>query len=300
MRVRLQIFLAMSILSVGLLAVFTAGVSAQEEVPTTPDDSAAVVAADATETQDWKQEISSDRQQIKQQRDEIKANAQAAIQGEKDLRDQIHQAVQSGDHETAESLKEQLKTTHQENLGQKKQDLQGLKDARHDLRSDKKEFRTEKMDNNNDGTVDDAEQQAFKERIQKFDKDNNPPGAAGGAGTNWENKPGPQGGPGTSSDRRYYDRDNNPPGAAGGQGTNWENRPGPQGGPGTSSDRRQYDRDNNPPGAAGGAGTNWENRPGPQGGPGGPQGGGQGPGPNQGQQPPGGDQGTVEGEFREV
>ena len=34
------------------------------------------------------------------------------------------------------------------------------------------------------------------------DRDNNPPGPAGGAGTNWENPPGPAGGPGTSPDRR--------------------------------------------------------------------------------------------------
>lgn len=77
------------------------------------------------------------------------------------------------------------------------------------------------------------------------DRDNNPPGPAGGPGTNWENPPGPRGGPGTSADRpcRWYhfrrcDRDNNPPGPAGGAGTNWENPPGPAGGPGTSRDRR--------------------------------------------------------------
>jgi Spy/CpxP family protein refolding chaperone len=131
------------------------------------------------------------------------------------------------------------------------------------------------------------------------DRDNNPPGRAGGPGTNWENQPGPRGGPGASPDYRR-DRDNNPPGPAGGGGTNWENPPGPAGGPGASPDRhkvftpeqreklknmspeqrRAYlkhlreqslqrrDRDNNPPGQAGGAGTNWENPPGPAGGPG--------------------------------
>lgn len=69
------------------------------------------------------------------------------------------------------------------------------------------------------------------------DRDNNPPGAVGGPGTNWENPPGPRGGPGTSPDLRFRDRDNNPPGALGGPGTNWENRPGPRGGPGASPDR---------------------------------------------------------------
>lgn len=39
---------------------------------------------------------------------------------------------------------------------------------------------------------------------------------------------------------RRHDRDNNPPGRAGGPGTNWENPPGPKGGPGASPDRRVH------------------------------------------------------------
>lgn len=109
------------------------------------------------------------------------------------------------------------------------------------------------------------------------DRDNNPPGPAGGPGTNWENPPGWRGGPGASPDYRTYrhgktsyrftrrdggyyfnerygyfhpdrglwvqrercwrDLDDNPPGPAGGPGTNWENPPGPAGGPGASPDR---------------------------------------------------------------
>lgn len=69
---------------------------------------------------------------------------------------------------------------------------------------------------------------------------NNPPGPAGGAGTNWRNPPGPVGGPGASPYRvrPHRDHDGNPPGPAGGRGTNWENPPGPVGGPGASPDRR--------------------------------------------------------------
>ncbi|MDP2834727.1 MAG: hypothetical protein Q8Q28_15780 [Pseudomonadota bacterium] len=87
-------------------------------------------------------------------------------------------------------------------------------------------------------------QQFFQDmREKRRDRDNNPPGAAGGPGTNWENPPGPQGGPGASPDRRpFRDRDNNPPGVAGGPGSNWENRPGPQGGPGASPDRHPRNR----------------------------------------------------------
>ncbi len=91
------------------------------------------------------------------------------------------------------------------------------------------------------------------------DLDNNPPGPAGGPGTNWENPPGPEGGPGASPDRwnRYRI---NPPGRVGGPGSGWYyKRP---------NRYYRYDRDNNPPGPRGGPGTNWENPPGPRGGPG--------------------------------
>lgn len=100
----------------------------------------------------------------------------------------------------------------------------------------------------------------------------NPPGPAGGPGTNWVNPPGPAGGRGAGSERPHrrltdeqraklkamtpeqrqaffqqrcekrmkqrFDRGNNPPGPSGGPGTNWEknweNPPGPKGGPGAS------------------------------------------------------------------
>ena len=118
---------------------------------------------------------------------------------------------------------------------------------------------------------------SFANTVLAHDRDHNPPGAAGGRGTNWENPPGWRGGPGASPDYRYYhrdgkrhkfvivgggyyfnagygywhprhgwwnqtarcwlDRDGNPPGRAGGPGTNWENPPGLRGGPGASPDR---------------------------------------------------------------
>jgi hypothetical protein len=117
---------------------------------------------------------------------------------------------------------------------------------------------------------------SFSSAANAKDRDNNPPGRAGGPGTNWENPPGPRGGPGASPNRifryngyrytfvprhtSYYfhanygyfhptygwwnqaqrcwnDRDDNPPGRVGGRGTNWENPPGARGGPGASPDR---------------------------------------------------------------
>lgn len=112
--------------------------------------------------------------------------------------------------------------------------------------------------------------------LAQVDRDGNPPGPAGGAGTNWENRPGAKDGPGTSPDREvrvhgkavrfaaaangywyhpeygywrdglgfwdgarrcWIDNDSNPPGRAGGRGSNWENPPGLAGGAGTSPDR---------------------------------------------------------------
>ena len=133
-----------------------------------------------------------------QEEDSIKSNGQAGRQEEKDLRDQIRQAEQSGDKEAARSLREQLKAMHQENVQQKQEDQQGLKEARQ-----------QKPDANQDGTVDNVERERLKERKRKFDKDNNPPGPKGGEGTNWENKPGPKGGPGASPDRKkFHGQDN--------------------------------------------------------------------------------------------
>ena len=99
----------------------------------------------------------------------------------------------------------------------------------------------------------------------------NPPGPAGGPGTNWDNPPCAANAPGARADRPHrrltgeqqaklkamtleqrqaffkhrceermqqrLDRDGNPPGPRGGPGTNWENPPGPKGGPGASLDR---------------------------------------------------------------
>ncbi|MFA6600744.1 MAG: hypothetical protein WC352_00350 [Candidatus Omnitrophota bacterium] len=167
---------------------------------------------------DWKQTLTSDKQAIAQQRDEMKASAQAGKTEEKTLQDQIKAARASGDKEKAKSLEDQLKAMHQENVAQRKQDKQDIKTARQELNQDRK----------------------AAGYPPKMDKDNNPPGAKGGPGTNWENPKGPKGGPGAGPNRgQGMDRDNNPPGAKGGPGTNWENPKGPKGGPGASPNRNQ-------------------------------------------------------------
>jgi hypothetical protein len=165
------------------------------------------------------------KQQFKEQEESIKRNAQAARQEEDSLRDQIRQAEQSGDKQKAKSLREQLRALHEENVQQKQQDQQELKDSRKKWNADKKaarqekkdanddgtvdkkerdQLRKKKMDANQDGTVDKAERDRSRERRHKYDKDNNPPGPKGGAGTNWENQPGPQGGPGASPNKKFH------------------------------------------------------------------------------------------------
>jgi len=58
----------------------------------------------------------------------------------------------------------------------------------------------QKADANKDGVVNNVEIQQWKE--VRGDRDNNPPGTAGGPGTNWENPPGKAGGPGASPNRK--------------------------------------------------------------------------------------------------
>jgi hypothetical protein len=133
---------------------------------------------------DAKQEIISDRQQIKQEIVESKDDAQAAKTEERLLKEKIKAALDSEDWDTASRLKQQLMSMHQENVQEKIQDKQEIRDDAQELRSDMQEARQA-------GYV-----------PAKIDKDNNPPGPKGGPGTNWENPPGPKGGPGASPHSR--------------------------------------------------------------------------------------------------
>lgn len=174
-----------------------------------------------------KEELAADKDAIKAQKAEMKADAQAARAEETDLKKQIKAAKAAGDTAKVKELRAQLKAMHKENVQEMRQDKK-------ELGAFKKELRQERLDRNNDGVIDEKE----KKMAVRRDKDNNPPGAKGGPGTNWENPPGPKGGPGAGPDRwKKKDLDNNPPGAKGGPGTNWENPPGPKGGPGASPNR---------------------------------------------------------------
>lgn len=109
-------------------------------------------------------------------------------------------------------------------------------------------------------------------RHGRNDHDNNPPGPAGGRGSNWENPPGWIGGPGASPDYRYH-RQNGKRTRFSLSRSGYYYNPGfgywhPRFGLWNQSRRCWLDFDNNPPGPTGGRGTNWENPPGARGGPG--------------------------------
>lgn len=152
----------------------------------------------AKKTADWKQELASDRQAIKEQREQMKENAQASRAEEKQLRDQIKAAMDSGDLEKAHQLRQQLRATHRENVQQMIQDKKEMKIDRRDFKKDIRDARHE-------GNL-----------PPRRDRDNNPPGPKGGPGTNWENKPGPQGGPGASPNRAPRMNQGGPRGGGGG------------------------------------------------------------------------------------
>lgn len=92
---------------------------------------------------DWKGELSSDRQQLNEQWQDISENAQAARSEEKDLLEQIKEAKASGDFEIAKQLRDQLHARHQENVARKQQDIQELKGLRDEFKQDVQSARSE-------------------------------------------------------------------------------------------------------------------------------------------------------------
>jgi hypothetical protein len=112
-------------------ALFATGALAQSNVNSTESSS----------IQGWKDELSSDKQQLQQQKESIKAGAEDAKAQEKALREQIRTAVESGDQATAQKLREQLQGLHQANVDQKQQDTQTIKGMRDEMTEDRKAAR---------------------------------------------------------------------------------------------------------------------------------------------------------------
>ena len=97
-----------------------------------------------------KQELLSDRNQIKEQRQDIRGSAKEAIQEERNLMNQINQAIKAGDFEAAKGMKEKLKAVHQENVQQKHEDMQKLKEYRKDFKEDIRDKREDIRDRRED------------------------------------------------------------------------------------------------------------------------------------------------------
>jgi hypothetical protein len=89
----------------------------------------------------YKNEIIKDRQAIKDQAAEIKQDSSTAKQEEAALKESIRAAEQAGDKATAESLKAQLRSTHQANVQGRAQDKSDMHAARNELKNDVKAAR---------------------------------------------------------------------------------------------------------------------------------------------------------------
>lgn len=83
-----------------------------------------------------KEELAADKAAIKAQKDEMKTSAQAARAEEKQLKEGIREARQSGDAAKAKELKGQLKATHKENVAQMRSDKKDMRSAKKELRQD--------------------------------------------------------------------------------------------------------------------------------------------------------------------
>lgn len=130
-------------------------------LPLRAEDTSTLTAAG---TEGWKSGLEADKAKIAEEKLQIKTNATAARAEEKDLHQQIRDAQAAGDTAKVESLRTQLKATHQENAGQMRQDKQELGAAKKELRTDRKEAWKGRADRNKDGKVDRVERNQAKKR----------------------------------------------------------------------------------------------------------------------------------------
>ena len=91
-----------------------------------------------------KEELAADKAAVKAQKDTMKTNAQTAKSEEKDIKAQIETAKLAGDTAKVKELRAQLRTTHHENVQQKKEDKGTLKVAKKEVVADKKQLHQER------------------------------------------------------------------------------------------------------------------------------------------------------------
>ncbi|OGW75420.1 MAG: hypothetical protein A2Z72_00290 [Omnitrophica bacterium RBG_13_46_9] len=111
----------------------------------------------------WKQGLQPDRQEVTDEREEIKQNAQAAGTEEAGSRRQIRDAAETGDMEKTAQITEQLRSIHEEHIRKMQEDKEGLPVALQELKKDEKNARLSSIDTNNDGVIDDQEKQRWIE-----------------------------------------------------------------------------------------------------------------------------------------
>ncbi|OIO36655.1 MAG: hypothetical protein AUJ74_01630 [Candidatus Omnitrophica bacterium CG1_02_44_16] len=114
---RTKTFYGLGIFVVLFLVSFAGNVFAQEGNTTITDTN-------------WKEEFKSDKDAIKEQKQEIGQNVQQAREEERSLLQQIEEARQSGDIQKAKDLRDQLHILHQQNMFERQEDRKDLKDAR--------------------------------------------------------------------------------------------------------------------------------------------------------------------------
>lgn len=93
---------------------------------------------ETTSDANWKQELTFDKQQIQAQMQEVAQNVQAAKVEEAQLKQQIKAATDSGDMETVQQLREELRSVHQENLQEMMQDKQKIQAAKQEFKNNVK------------------------------------------------------------------------------------------------------------------------------------------------------------------
>ena len=114
-----KLIMFLSVLGIFNFYGIQSAVFAQEQTATeTAEDVSAEESAETTT--DWESEIGSDKEQIKTQLDSMKEAGKTAREEAKALVEQIQEAAKAGDTDTVKSLQEQLKTTRQENIKERK------------------------------------------------------------------------------------------------------------------------------------------------------------------------------------
>lgn len=172
----------------------------------------------ADETQD--QETGTDSSQVHEQKPMGSGKPWMSMKADRDNDGKISaEEAQNAEQKWKEIRKAKVDTNKdgvvdETEKSQMREKMQGRREERQEMREERREERQEMREERRENKEAWQEKkEEWRENHPRMDKDNNPPGMAGGPGTNWENKPGPQGGPGASPNRG-----GNPPGPKGGPG----------------------------------------------------------------------------------